>query len=312
MAEGGKIMLSEAVSSHIELYRNMGFKYKTQEYMLLNFAEFATSRSEEFIRTETVIEWAASAPSVRRRHDRLLVIRRLAAALSAEDDRHQIPPPDVFGRAPKPHRTCHIFAEDEIYRLLQAASQLTSRRSIRPATCIALLSLIAATGLRVSEALNLQLSDITEDGLLIRETKFQKSRLVPLHESARRGLQQYLTTRKRTGTVVSNVFVSKHGTALPYSTVNAIFLRLARLAGLRGGPGLRGCRIHDLRHTFAVRSLEQCAPDRKAVARHMAALSTYLGHAHVSDTYWYLHATPKLLGDVAAAAESLHQRGGDR
>ena len=96
-----------------------------------------------------------------------------------------------------------------------------------------------------------------------------------------------------------------------YPTVNTTFLYLARSAGLRGGPGLGGCRIHDLRHTFAVRSLEQCAGDRKAVARHMAALSTYLGHAHVSDTYWYLQATPKLLGDVATAAEALH-RGGER
>lgn len=105
MAEGGKIMLIKAVTGQIELFRSMGFKYKTQEYMVLNFADFATSRSEEFIRTETVIEWAASAPSVRQRHDRLLVIRRLAAALSAEDDRHQIPPPDVFGRASKPRRS---------------------------------------------------------------------------------------------------------------------------------------------------------------------------------------------------------------
>ena len=77
------------------------------------------------------------------------------------------------------------------------------------------------------------------------------------------------------------------------------------------GPGQKGCRLHDLRHTFAVRSLEQCPSDRRAVARHMAALSTYLGHAHVSDTYWYLQATPKLLGDIATAAEALH-RGGER
>src|SRR4029077_14919867 len=97
---------------------------------------------------------------------------------------------------------------------------------------------------------------------------------------------------------------------LRYSGVNATFLQLARSAGLRGDPGLGGCRVHD-RHTFAVRSLEQCTGDRKAVARHMAALSTYLGHAHVSDTYWYLQATPRLLSDVAMAAEALHQ-GGER
>jgi len=304
-------MLSEAVNRHIELYRTMGFKYKVQAYMLHSFADFAQERSEDFIQTDSVLEWAASAPSVRQRHDRLLTVRRLACALNAEDQRHQVPPTDVFGRARRSRRTCHIFTQDEIDCLLRAASKLTPTGSIRPITYTALLSLIACTGLRISEALKLELSDLTEDGLLIRATKFQKSRLVPLHESARCGLQQYVAARNRIATTTSKVFISRRGTGLPYPTVNATFLYLARSAGLRGGPGLGGCRIHSLRHTFAVRSLEQCAGDRKAVARHMVALSTYLGHSHVSDTYWYLQATPKLLGDVAIAAEALHQ-GGER
>lgn len=304
-------MLSEAVNRHIELYRSMGFKYKVQAYMLHSFADFAQGRSEEFIQTASVLEWAASAPSVRQRHDRLLAVRRLACALNAEDTRHQVPPTDVFGRARKSRRTCHIFTQDEIDRLLRAACQLTPTESIRPVTYTALLSLIACTGLRVSEALKLELSDLTEDGLLIRQTKFQKSRLVPLHESARRGLQQYVLVRNRIAKATSTLFVSRRAAGLPYPTVNATFLSLARSAGLRAGPGLGGCRIQDLRHTFAVRSLEQCGGDRKAVARHMVALSTYLGHAHVSDTYWYLQATPKLLSDVALAAEALH-RGGER
>ncbi|MGA2595130.1 MAG: tyrosine-type recombinase/integrase [Bryobacteraceae bacterium] len=304
-------MLSEAVNRHIELYRSMGFKYKVQAYMLHSFADFAQGRSEEFVHTDSVLEWAASAPSVRQRHDRLLTVRRLACALNAEDKRHQVPPADFFGRARKSRRTCHIFTPDEIDRLLRAASHLPPTGSMRPVTYTALLSLIVCTGLRVSEALKLELSDLTEDGLLIRATKFQKNRLVPLHESARCELQRYVAARSRVATTTATVFISQRGARLPYPTVNATYLRLARSAGLRGGPGLGGCRIQDLRHTFAVRSLEQCAGDRKAVARHMAALSTYLGHAHVSDTYWYLQATPKLLGDVATAAEALHQ-GGER
>jgi integrase len=304
-------MLSEAVNRHIELFRSMGFKYKVQAYMLHSFADFAQGRSEEFIQSDSVLEWAASAPSVRQRHDRLLSVRRLACALNAEDKRHQVPPTDFFGRARKSRRTCHIFTADEIDRLLRAASHLTPPGSMRPVTYTALLSLIVCTGLRVSEALKLELSDLTEDGLLIRATKFQKNRLVPLHESARCELQRYVAARSRIATTTTTVFISQRGDGLPYPTVNATYLHLARSAGLRGGPGLGGCRIQDLRHTFAVRSLEQCAGDRKAVARHMAALSTYLGHAHVSDTYWYLQATPKLLGDVAMAAEALH-RGGER
>jgi integrase len=304
-------MLSEAITHYIQLYRSMGFKYRVQEYMLRSFGDFAGSRSEDFIRTDTVLEWAASAPSLRQRHDRLLIIRRLACSLNAEDQRHQVPPSGVFGRAPRKRRTCHILALDEVGRLLRAASQLTPRGSIRPATYTTLLSLIACTGLRISEALKLELSDITEDGLVIRATKFQKSRLVPLHESARRGLEQYLAVRNRIGTTTPTVFISQRGAGLPYSTVNGTFLYLARSAGLRAGPGRGGCRIHDLRHGFAVRSLEQCAGDRKAVARHMVALSTYLGHTHISDTYWYLQATPVLLGEVARATEALH-RGGEQ
>ena len=304
-------MLSDVVNRHIELYRHMGFKYKVQAYMLHRYVAFAQGRSESFIQTDTVLEWAASAPSIRQRHDRLLVIRRLACALHAEDERHQVPPAGVFGRVVRSRRTCHIFSKDEIDRLLRATSRLTPIASIRPTTYRALLSLISCTGLRISEALKLDLSDLTDDGLLIRATKFQKNRLVPLHETARRGLQQYVAVRNRIATTTSTVFVSQRGAALPYPTVNATFLYLARSAGLRGAPGIGGCRIHDLRHTFAVRSIEQFAGDRKAVARHMTALSTYLGHAHVSDTYWYLQATPKLLGDVAVAAEALHC-GGER
>lgn len=302
-------MLSDAVNRHIELYRSMGFKYRVQAYMLRSFAAFAQNRSEQFIHTDTVLEWATSAPSIRQRYDRLLTVRRLACTLNAEDERHEVPPAEVFGHAPRRRRTCHIFNQDEIAHLLGAAARLTSRRAIQPATFIAFVSLITATGLRVSEALKLELSDITDDGLVIRATKFQKSRLVPLHETVSLGLQQYLATRSRIKTFTSAVFVSKHGRAVPYSTINQTFLHLARSAGLRPGPGLGGCRIQDLRHTFAVRSLEQCGGDRKAVARHMVALSTYLGHAHVSDTYWYLQATPKLLCDVAKAAESLYQGG---
>jgi integrase len=170
-----------------------------------------------------------------------------------------------------------------------------------------LFGLLAATGMRISEALALRLEDITADGLIIRQTKFQKSRLLPLHETTRRALDKYLSARARLGTLDGALLVSTTGKALSYNTVMAVFLRLARSIGLRGGPGRPGPRIHDLRHTFAVRSLEQCRHDREAVARHIVALSTYLGHAHVTDTYWYLHATPIMMGQIAEAGEALHR-----
>lgn len=120
-------------------------------------------------------------------------------------------------------------------------------------------------------------------------------------------MDKYLLARRRLVTLNSMLFVSATGTPPAYNTVIAVFLRLARSLGVRGEPGQTGPRIHDLRHTFAVRSLEQCHHDHHAVGRHIVALSTYLGHAHVTDTYWYLQATPILLRQIAAAGEALHQ-----
>jgi integrase len=161
--------------------------------------------------------------------------------------------------------------------------------------------------MRVSEALALRLDDLTADGLVIRQTKFQKSRLLPLHATTWEVLDRYVSARQRIGTWDDALFVPNTGMPPSYPSVIAIFPRLARSTGLRGQPGQPGARIHDLRHTFAVRSLEQCRPDRDAVGRRIVALSTYLGHAHVTDTYWYLQATPILMGQIASAGEALHQ-----
>ena len=120
-------MLREAVDRHIELYQSMGFKYRVQAYALRSFADFAGQRSEEFVRANSVLEWAAGAPSIRQRHDRLRTVYRLACSLNAEDQRHEVPPTAVFGGEPRRPRSCHIFSQDEIERLLRAASELAPR-----------------------------------------------------------------------------------------------------------------------------------------------------------------------------------------
>ncbi|MHC2379600.1 tyrosine-type recombinase/integrase [Bradyrhizobium liaoningense] len=168
-----------------------------------------------------------------------------------------------------------------------------------------LFGLLTATGMRIAEALALQIDDVTADGLVVRQTKFQKSRLLPLHATARLALDRYLVTRRSLTTTDRALFVSVAGQSLPYNTVRRIFLQLLDSTNLRGAYAGRDPRIHDLRHTFAVRSLEQCRHDRAAIARHIVALSTYLGHAHVTDTYWYLQATPTLMGQIAEAGEAL-------
>ncbi len=300
-------MLSQDVAHYLELQRAMGFKFRIQGSLLHNFVAFAQPRGDEFVCAQSVLDWAAQAPSPQQRRGRLLTVRRFALAVHAEDARHQIPPADAFGRESFKRRTPYIYSQQDIARLLGAAARLKPKNSIRPATYSTLFALLAATGLRVSEALALKIDDVTDDGLLIRATKFHKSRLVPLHEPVRRALERYLALRAGLGAVDPALFLSPAGTAIRYPTVIAIFLSLIRSLGLHPGPGRRGPRLHGLRHTFAVRSLEQCAGNRQAVARHMTALSTYLGHTHVSDTYWYLEATPLLMAQIAASGEALYR-----
>jgi integrase len=300
-------MLSQDLTRYVDLHRSLGFRFRIQHSLLRNFVAFAEAHGDEFVHVDRTLDWATRAPSPAQCRNRLLTVRRFALAMQAEDFRHEVPTADALGHGTFERRIPHIYQPDEIVRLIRDAADLEPAGSIRPVMYSTLFGLLAATGMRISEALALRLQDVTDDGLLIRQTKFQKSRLLPLHDTTRRALDEYLSVRARRGTLDAALFVSNTGTAPAYATVVAIFLRLVRSIGLRGGLGQPGPRIHDLRHTFAVRSLEQCQHDRDAVARHIVALSTYLGHAHVTDTYWYLHATPILMAQIAEAGEALHR-----
>ncbi|MCP4900465.1 MAG: tyrosine-type recombinase/integrase, partial [bacterium] len=201
-------MLMEDVSRYVDLHRALGFKYRVQNGLLRNFAAFAEAQGDETVRTQSVLDWAGQAPSPAQRRNRLLTVRRFACAMQAEDDRHQIPPAGAFGHVGFNRCTPHIFTPEEIAAILKAAAQLTPEGSIRAATYTTLFALLVATGLRSSEALALKLEDVTEDGLIIRETKFRKSRLVPLHETTIKGLERYLRLRSHLGTIDTAVFVS--------------------------------------------------------------------------------------------------------
>jgi integrase len=302
-------MLSTDMMRYVELHRAVGFQFRTQHQLLSSFAAFADACGDEFVRIERVLDWASQSPSPPQRRKRLLEVRRFALAMRPEDARYEVPAADALGRASYQRRIVHIYTPDEISRLMQAAAKLGPSGSVRPLMYVTLFGLVAATGMRISEALAMRLEDVTEDGMIIRQTKFHKSRLVPLHPTTQRALDIYTNARKQLGTLDGSLFISMLGKRLAYVTVDAVFLRLARSIGLRGEPGQRGARIHDLRHTFAVRSLEQCGCDDKAVARHLAALSTYLGHVHATSTYWYLQATPILMEQIANAGEALYQGG---
>ena len=301
-------MLSDEVTHHIELRQALGFKYRVAATLLRSYARFAEACGDDVVRTPTVMAWALQAPSPAQRRNRLLTVRRFATALHAENPRHQLPHPDALGRCCYRRRAPHIYAPSEVVALIDTAAKLTPQGSLRPVTYSTLFALIATTGLRISEALALTCNDLTDDGLVVRATKFRKSRLVPLHETARNALQRYVEHPFHPTVASSHVFVGLSGKALAYPTVITVFLAVARACGVRGAPGQRGARLHDLRHTFAVRALERSASYPGGIARHITALSTYLGHAHIDDTYWYLQVTPALLAQVASEAETLHQR----
>jgi integrase/recombinase XerD len=176
-----------AVESYLAVRRAIGFTLSNTEYLLRSFASFATDRKQTHIRTATAIDWASLAGSVAQRHTRYQTVCRFAQYLRVEDSRHESPPPNHFGYR-KSRRVPHIYSRDEIDALVLAAMRLPPSESLQPKTYAALISLLAATGLRISEALGLLVSDITPNGLLIRRTKFQKTRLVPLHDTAVTGL----------------------------------------------------------------------------------------------------------------------------
>lgn len=297
-----------SIDAYLALRRAVGFRLKAEESLLHNFARWAVDRGDTHVRTQTATEWAAAARSLWQRERRLRAVAGFARHARAEDPRHEVPPIFVFGRRhvrPRPH----IYSPDELRRLLDAASRLPAIWPLRPQVFTTLFGLLASSGLRVSEALALCFDDVTSDGLVIRKTKFNKSRLVPLHGTAASALGRYLERRRRASIVSVYVFVSPKGGRLPLPTVSKTFLHLARQAGLRAGPGTPGPRIHDLRHTLAVRALEACPAGGSPVGWRLRALSTYLGHRNLADTCWYLHATPQLMRGVADACERFLEGG---
>jgi integrase/recombinase XerD len=269
-------------------------------------AAFATERQQTHVQAQTAIEWAARGPSVAQRDARLKAVCRFVRHVRVEDARHELPPANHFG-ARKTRRSPHIYSAAEIERLIEAALRLRPKGGLRPWTYATLITLLSVTGLRISEALKLTVADVTSDGLLIRETKFRKTRLAPLHDTAAAGLERYLA-RRRPSSESDPVFVDARGLPLRYIAVKETFDRLVGRAVITPAARRRP-RLHDLRHTFAVRALQGGPADRSRTGAHMAALATYMGHVNIYATYWYLEATADLMRDVAEAGEEFFAEG---
>lgn len=296
----------DAIETYLTLRRVTGFTMLNAECLLKSFAAFAAEHGQTHVRSQTAIDWAALGPSVPQRDARLKAVCRFVRHVQVDDARHELPPANHFG-ARKTRRPPHIYSAKDIDRLIETALRLGPKGGLRSLTYATLIALLAATGLRISEALKLTIADVSNDGLLIRETKFRKTRLVPLHDTAAAGVTRYLSLR-RPRSEDDPVFIDQRGLALRYIAVKETFDRLVSRAGIRSVAERRP-RLHDLRHTFAVRALQGSPAGRSRCGAHMVALATYMGHVNIYATYWYLEATADLMRDVAVAGERLMSEG---
>lgn len=299
-----------AVRRYLQERRQLGFDLKSPGTELLRFARFADARGHRGPLTQALqLEWAQE--HVRRTGvvtaaRRLEIVRPFAAYYRQFEVDTVVPATGVLGRG---HRrlTPHIYTDEEVRQLLEHAGQLTPQGGLRPLTYCTLFGLIAAAGLRVSEALKLQVADVDLLGatITVRQTKFHKSRCLPLHASVVQALSEYRRARDRCADLGGSAqfFVSHTGSALPVGTVQNVFNRMrARLKWHARGDHTNP-RIQDLRHTFATRRLQRWRETGVSIDHAMFWLCTYLGHAKISDTYWYLTGVPELMDIVGAKFE---------
>ena len=292
--------LRTVLEEYLALRRSLGFKLRLAGRLLERFVEFTDSQGAEFITCELALQWATAPADVQPAQwaNRLGMVRRLAQYHLATEPRTEVPPADLlpfrYRRQPP-----YIYSDAEVQALLWAAAELPSALGLRAATYTTLFGLYASTGLRTNEALRLDRDDVdlAQGVLQVNESKFGKSRWIPIHGSTQRVLAQYAAQRDRLCPQPNTpgFFVSERGTRITEWSLRYTFVKLSRQTGLRAASDARGPRIHDFRHRFAVNTLRDWYRAGVDVERHLPRLSTYLGHVHITDTYWYLSAIPELM-----------------
>jgi integrase len=300
--------ITPQLDRYLSVRRSLGYDLLTEERRLRRFARFADQEGAPHIDTALFLRWDASLPAATTstRSARLSAVRLFAQWLSSIDPAHEVPPrgllPDRSQR-PRPH----IYSEAEIASIIAAAKALPSIYGLRGLTYSTLFGLIAVTGLRISEALALDHDDLdVENGVVrVRRGKLGKERLLPLDSTVVAQLVGYSAERDRLlGSAPDAFFVTCKGTRLTDCSARYNFAHACQQIGLRAHQHYcrhgRGPRIHDLRHTFAVRTMINWLRTGKDPAREMIRLTTYLGHTDPDNTFWYLEAVPELL-DLAMA-----------
>jgi integrase len=304
--------LRQAVQEYVRMRRDLGFKLREPGKALPDFVRFMEQQRASSITQALALTWAQQPSQAQPAHwaQRLSYVRGFAQYRSATDPRTEIPAPGLLPFRPKRARP-YLYSEAEIRGLLRAALAMpccAERATLRPWVYYTLFGLLSVSGLRVSEAQNLEVRDVDLEAavLTIRGAKFGKTRLVPLHASTCQVLAEYLRRRTRhwrQRSVSGHVFVSSWGNRLDGGDIRRTFYALSRQIGLRGPSERHGPRLHDLRHRFATHTLVRWYRSRHDPERKLPLLSTYLGHVHVADTQWYLSGSPELMREAMGRLE---------
>ena len=289
--------LATTLSEYLQVRRALGYKLEREQRLLPEFVAFLNNHGATHVTTELALRWA-TAPATASPEwwaKRLTLVRGFAKYARAQDARTEIPSPELVSKRKASRLVPYVYTDDEVRALMQATQML---HGLKARTYATLLGLLAATGMRVGEALALECSDIDwrEGVLVVRHSKFGKSRELPLHPTTVQALRDYARQRNQClpHPRSPSFLLSLAGTRLNYKNVHFSFLRLLRRAGLAGRRPRRP-RIHDLRHAFAIKTLVAWHRAGLDVHAHLPSLSTYLGHVCPSNTYSYLTATPELL-----------------
>lgn len=308
--------LGEALQTYLSLRRGLGSQLCGPGAHLRRFVEFLDREGADVLTTDLALRWARAPADATPATwaQRLDDVRRFAVWLSVTDPRTEVPPrgllPGRYRRRPP-----YIYSDEEIERIVRQATRLPSPLGLRARTYATLFGLLAATGLRLGEALALDRDDVDlRAGILaVRRGKFGKSRFVPIHDSTRRALRRYAQQRDLLlPRAISPAFLlSDRGTRLTHCSAQYNFAVVSRAIGLRPPTQAnrhgRGPRLHDMRHRLAARTLVRWYRQGRDVERELPKLATYLGHAHVADTYWYIEAVPELLRLATERATGLRE-----
>jgi integrase/recombinase XerD len=310
--------LRTRLDAYLALREALGIPIRASRKLLLDFVTYLETHGDgKPIRAQQAVDWACGASATcgaSGQSSRLSLARGFLIHLKASLPETEVPGANLIA-APR-RRQPYLFSGTEISRLLEGAGRLGPRVSLRPHTHQVLFGLMACTGLRPNEAIKLLISDVQLDDLpprlLIRQTKFRKSRWVPLHPTAADQLRRYAQLRHEMNyDGLSDVFfVSEQGRRLNHNILQRTFRRLLRRLKITPPQGQRSPSLNSFRHTFAVNRLKQwyeAGADARAL---LPNLSVYLGHISPASTYWYLTATPELLGAAARLFESYAGKGG--